>query len=83
MRQAISFILDSLSAQMNVPNTDFYKKNNHMKILNHNATTLSQHNTIKECFFFSKTHYSVHFNPFWDNHVFIFFAIYGKFVSIS
>ena len=31
---------------------------------------------IEECF--SKT-YSVHFNPFWDNHVFVFIAIYEKF----
>ena len=31
---------------------------------------------IKKCF--SKTH-SVHFNPFWDNHGFVFKAVYGKF----
>ena len=31
---------------------------------------------IEECF--SKTH-SVHFNPFWDNHDFVFIAIYKFF----
>ena len=30
---------------------------------------------IVECI--SKTH-SIHFNPFWGNHVFVFIAIYGK-----
>ena len=37
-RQPISFILDSLSAQMNVPDTKFPR--NTMKLLNHNASTL-------------------------------------------
>ena len=37
-RQPIFFILDSLSAQMNVPNTKFSRKT--MKHLNHNASTL-------------------------------------------
>ena len=32
------FILDSLSAQMNVPNTNFSRKT--MKYLNHNASTI-------------------------------------------
>ena len=35
----ISVILDSLSAQMNVPNTKVSR--NTMKLLNHNASTLS------------------------------------------
>ena len=38
-RQPISFILDSLSAQMNVPDTKFSR--NTMKLLNHNASTLT------------------------------------------
>ena len=38
-RQPIFFILDSLSAQMNVPNTKFSRKT--MKHLNHNASTLN------------------------------------------
>ena len=37
-RQPISFILDSLSAQMNVPDTKVSR--NTMKLLNHNASTL-------------------------------------------
>ena len=37
-RQLIFFILDSLSAQMNVPNTKFSRKT--MKHLNHNTSTL-------------------------------------------
>ena len=37
-RQPIFFILDSLSAQMNVPDTKFSRKT--MKHLNHNASTL-------------------------------------------
>ena len=37
-RQPIFFILDSLSAQMNVPNTKFSRKT--MKHLNHNPSTL-------------------------------------------
>ena len=37
--QPISFILDSLSAQMRVPDTKFSR--NIMKLLNHNASTLS------------------------------------------
>ena len=37
-RRPIFFILDSLSAQMNVPNTKFSRKT--MKHLNHNASTL-------------------------------------------
>ena len=37
-RHPISFILDSLSAQMNVPDTKFSR--NTMKLLNHNASTL-------------------------------------------
>ena len=37
--QPISFILDSLSAQMNVPDTKFPR--NTMKLLNHNASTLN------------------------------------------
>ena len=37
-RQPISFILDSLSEQMNVPDTKFSR--NTMKLLNHNASTL-------------------------------------------
>ena len=37
-RQSISFILDSLSAQMNVPGTKFSR--NTMKLLIHNASTL-------------------------------------------
>ena len=37
-RQPISFILDSLSAQMNVPDTKISR--NSMKLLNHNASTL-------------------------------------------
>ena len=36
--QPSSFILDSLSAQMNVPDTKFSR--NTMKLLNHNASTL-------------------------------------------
>ena len=40
-RQPISFVLDSLSAQMNVPDTTFSR--NTMKLLNHNASTLSLH----------------------------------------
>ena len=43
-RQPISFILDSLSAQMNVPNTKFSR--NTMKFLNHNASTLKQASTM-------------------------------------
>ena len=38
-RQPSYYILDSLSAQMNVPNTKFY--GNSMKHLNHNASTLN------------------------------------------
>ena len=38
-RRPIYFILDSLSAQMNVPNTKFSRKT--MKHLNHNASTLT------------------------------------------
>ena len=38
--QPIFCILDSLSAQMNVPNTKFSRKT--MKHLNHNASTLNQ-----------------------------------------
>ena len=38
-RQPISFILDSLSAQMNVPDTKFSR--NTMKLLNHNASTFN------------------------------------------
>ena len=38
-RQPISFILDLLSARMNVPDTKFSR--NTMKLLNHNASTLS------------------------------------------
>ena len=37
-RQPISFILDLLSVQMNVPDTKFSR--NTMKLLNHNASTL-------------------------------------------
>ena len=37
-RQPISFILDSLSEQMNVPDTKLSR--NTMKLLNHNASTL-------------------------------------------
>ena len=37
-RRPIFFILDLLSAQMNVPNTKFSRKT--MKHLNHNASTL-------------------------------------------
>ena len=39
-RQPISFILDLLSAQMNVPYTKFSR--NTMKLLNHNASTLKK-----------------------------------------
>ena len=39
--QPIFFILDSLSAQMNVPNTKVSRKT--MKHLNHNASTLSSY----------------------------------------
>ena len=38
------FILDSLSAQINVPNTKFSRKT--MKHLNHNASTLIWHKTV-------------------------------------
>ena len=38
IRRPIYFVLDSLSAQMNVPNTTFLGKT--MKVLNHNASTL-------------------------------------------
>ena len=38
-RQPISFILDLLSAQMNVPDTKFSR--NTMKLLNNNASTLT------------------------------------------
>ena len=37
-RQPISFISDSLSTQMNVPDTKFSR--NTIKLLNHNASTL-------------------------------------------
>ena len=37
--QPISFILDSLSAQINVPDTKFSR--NTMKLLNHNASNLN------------------------------------------
>ena len=53
-RQPIFFILDSLSTQMNVPNTKFSRKT--MKHLNHNASTLTTkplpamgHYSIKLC----------------------------------
>ena len=36
-RQPVSFIFDSLSEQMNVPDTKFSR--NTMKLLNHNAST--------------------------------------------
>ena len=39
-RQPISFILDSLSAQMNVPDTKFSRKT--MKLLNHNVSILTK-----------------------------------------
>ena len=39
--QPISFILDSLSSQMNVPDNKFSR--NTMKLLNHNASTLKHH----------------------------------------
>ena len=39
-RQPISFILDSLSAQINVPDTKFSR--NTMKLLNHNPSTLTK-----------------------------------------
>ena len=46
-RRPIFFILDSLSAQMNVPNTKFSRKT--MKHLNHNASTLkTQGNSLKD-----------------------------------
>ena len=38
-RQPVSFLLDSLSAQMNVPDSKFSR--NTMKLLNHNASTLN------------------------------------------
>ena len=38
-RQPISFILDWLSVHMNVPDTKFSR--NTMKLLNHNASTLT------------------------------------------
>ena len=41
------FILDSLSAQMNVPNTKFARKT--MKHLNHNASTLSEGIFVSFC----------------------------------
>ena len=43
-RQPISFILDLLSAQMNVPDTKFSR--NTMKLLNHNASTLKVYSQI-------------------------------------
>ena len=43
--QPISFILDSLSAQINVPDTTFSR--NSMKLLNHNASTLSSWVTLR------------------------------------
>ena len=45
-RQPISFILDSLSAQMNVPDTKFSR--NTMKLLNHNASTLRKVSAYSE-----------------------------------
>ena len=42
-RPILFFILDSLLAQMNVPNTKFSRKT--MKHLNHNASTLSRNKT--------------------------------------
>ena len=51
-RQPISFILDSLSAQMNVPDTKFSR--NTMKLLNHNASTL----TSPIIFFFNNRYMS-------------------------
>ena len=44
-RRPIYFSLDSLSAQMNVPNTKFSRKT--MKHLNHNASTLRTHVTFQ------------------------------------